>query len=128
MELKTPQKAVVEPVAQPQIVKLPKRLWTFIGYQNKEKRSVRFRVNTMIQKISEYVSGHIIAQTAPLCPSTLQLDIAIDALISLRPKFTDSSLQPQLQGMNSHGSMSIGPFKFVWLDVETSDNDSLVWD
>ena len=128
MELKKPQKVVVEPVAQSQIVELPKRLWTFIGYQDKEKRSVRFRVNTMIQKFSEYVSGHIIAQTAPLCPSTLQLDIAIDALISLRPEFTDSSLQPQLQGMDSHAPMSIDPSKFVWLDAETSDNDPLVWD
>ena len=71
MELKKPQKAVAEQVAQPQIVELPKGLWTFIGYQDSEKRSVRFRVNTMIQKFSDYVSGHMIAQTAPLCPSTL---------------------------------------------------------
>ena len=127
MELKKPQKAVVEQPAQPQIEDLPKGLWTFIGYQDSERRSVRFRVNTMIQKFSDYVSGHLIAQTAPLCPSTLQLDIAIDALMSLHPESQDSALQPQLQGMDSHAPLSIDPSRFVWLDAEVSKNDSLVW-
>lgn len=128
MELKKPQKAVAEPVAQAQIVDLPKGLWTFVGYQDSQRRSVRFRVNTMIQKFSDYVCGHRIAQTAPLCPSTLQLDIAIDALMSLRPGFADSTLQPQLQGMDSHAPMAIDPSRFSWLDAEAIDADSLVWD
>lgn len=127
MELKTPQKVVVEQLVQPQNVELPKGLWTFIGYQDSEARSVRFRVNTMTQKYSDYVSGHVIAQTAPLCPSTLQLDIAIDALMSLHPEFQDSDLQPQLQGMNSHAPLPIDPSRFVWLDAEARNNDSLVW-
>lgn len=128
MELKKPQKATVEQLAQPQMVELPKGLWTFVDYQDSEKLSVRFRVNTMIQKFSDYVSGHLIAQTAPLCPSTLQLDIAIDALMSLHAESQDLGLQPQLQGMDSHAPLSIDPSRFVWLDAEASKNDSLVWD
>ena len=127
MELKTPQKAVVEQSFQPQIVELPKGLWTFIGYQDSKRRSVRFRVNTMIQKFSDYVSGHMIAHTAPLCPSTLQLDIAIDALMSLYPESRNLDLQPQLQGMNSHAPLSIDPSQVVWLDAEADKNDSLIW-
>ena len=127
MELKKPQKSIAEAVAQTQTVDLPKGLWTFVGYQDSQKRSVRFRINTMVKKFSDYVSGHIIAQTAPLCPSTLQLDIAIDSLTSLRPDFADSGLQPQLQGMDSHAPMPLDPSKFSWLDAETIDADSLVW-
>lgn len=127
MELKKPQNTVIEQSVQPQIVDLPKGLWTFIGYQDSETRSVRFRVNTMIQKFSDYVCGHMIAQTDPLCPSTLQLDIAIDALMSLYPDSRDSGLQPQLQGMDSHAPLSIDPSRFVWLDAEADKHDSLVW-
>ena len=128
MELKKPQPpTVVSEAGQQQVVELPKGLWTFVGYQNSEKRSVRFRINTMIQKFSDYVSGHLIAKAAPLCPSTLQLDIAIDALMSLRPDFADS-FQPQLQGMESHAPMALDLSKIVWLDSEAVDADSLIWD
>lgn len=128
MELKKPQKAITEPVAEASAVDSPKGLWTFVGYQDSQKRAVRFRVNTMIKKFADYVSGHRIAQTALLCPSTLQLDIAIDALMSLRPDFGDSTHQPQLQGMDSHAPMSLVPSRFSWLDAETIDADSLIWD
>ena len=47
--------------------------------------------------------------------------------MSLHPGSRDSGLQPQLQGMDSHAPMSIDPSRFVWLDAEASDNDSLVW-
>ncbi|OXV11593.1 hypothetical protein Egran_00646 [Elaphomyces granulatus] len=129
MELKKPQPPTVVGLeaGQQQVVELPKGLWTFVGYQNSQKRSVRFRINTMIQKFSDYVSGHVIAKAAPLCPSTLQLDIAIDALMSLRPDFADS-FQPQLQGMESHAPMALDPSKIVWLDSEAMDADSLIWD
>ena len=128
MELKKPQKVLIEQVGQPQTVELPKGLWTFIGYRESATSSVRFRVNTMTQKFFDYLSGHVIAQSAPLCPSTLQLDIAIDALMSLHPESRDLGLQPHLQGMDSHAPLSIDPSRFVWLDAEASDNDSLVWD
>ena len=128
MELKKPQKAVVEKPIQPQSAgELPKGLWTFIGYQDKNRRSVRFRVSTMIKKYSDFITGHLIAQTAPLCPSTLQLDIAIDALMSLYPESQDTGVQPQLQGMDSHAPLSIGP-QFVWLDAEANENDPFLWD
>ena len=127
MELKKPQKAVVEGPIQPQSEELPKGLWTFIGYQDNNRRSVRFRINTMIKKFSDFVIGHLIAQTAPLCPSTLQLDIAIDALMSLYPESQDTGVQPQLQGMDSHAPLSIDP-QFVWLDAEANENDPFIWD
>jgi len=125
MELKKSQNLAPDP--DPVIV-TPKCLWTFLEYQDAQKRSARFRVNTTIPEFTDYVSGHIIARIAPLCPSTLQLDIAIDALISLRQDSTKSVFQPQLQGMRSHAPMSMDPSKSVWLDVQAADPQALIWD
>ena len=128
MELKKPQKLVGDLPAQPQVMEVPKGLWTFLGYQDTAKSSVRFRVNTMTEKYQTYVSAHLIAQTAPICPSTFQLVIAIDALMSLVVDSKNSNLQPDLRGMDSHAPMCMDDSKFVWLDAERSKDDHLVWD
>ncbi len=128
MELKNPREASTPTAAQTQILDVPKGLWSFVKYLDHKNTSVRYRINTMTKKFEDYVSGHKIAQTAVLCPSTLQLDIAIDVLMSLRPDFTDLSFQPQLQGMDSHTLMTLDPSRFVWLHVETNDVDGLIWD
>ena len=129
LDLKKPQKADAEPAIQPQHQEeQPKGLWSFVGYQDNERRSVRFRINTMIKKFEDYVSGHTIAQAAPLCPSTLQLDIAIEALSTLRTDFAASNLQPQLKGLENHAPMCIDSSRQVWLDAQASDADSHVWD
>ncbi|OCL13142.1 non-reducing polyketide synthase 1 [Glonium stellatum] len=129
MELKKPQKSLAQPAAQSQTQEeIPKGLWTFIGFQDENQQSVRFRVNTMTKKFGDYLTGHIVAQAAPLCSSVVQLEIAIDALISLCPRFENSNLQPQLQLLESHGPMSLDPSRYVWLDAITNDANSLVWD
>ncbi|MCJ1251634.1 hypothetical protein MMC30_008869 [Trapelia coarctata] len=128
MELKKPQKGVVEPVGQRETQEeLPKGLWTFVGYQDSNQRSARFRINTMLKKFEDYVAGHTVAHSAPLCPSTLQLDIVIEALLSLRPDFAASNLQPQLQCLDNHAPLCIDSSRVVWLDVETSDADLHTW-
>lgn len=128
MDLKKPQKAVAQ-VAQPHTQEeLPKSLWTFVGYQDSQQRSARFRVNTMTKKFEDYVTGHTVAHAAPLCPSTLQLDITIEALMSLRPDFAASKLQPQLQGLDNHSPICIDSSRLVWLDVKTSDTNCHIWD
>ena len=128
IELKSPPRAIAQPVTQAQILERPKGLWSFLGYQDKYQHSVRFRVNTTSQVFEDHVSGHIIAQSAPLCPSTLQLSIAIDALMSLHPASADTSLQPQVQGLVNHAPMSMDPSRSVWLDAEMNDASSLIWD
>lgn len=129
LDLKKPQKTIPGPVGpeQPPEEK-SKGLWTFVGYQDDRQRSARFLINTGIKKFADYVSGHTIAMAAPLCPSTLQLDISIEALISLLPDFAAAKLQPQLHGLENHAPMCLDPSRNVWLDVETSDPKSHVWD
>ena len=99
-----------------------------MGYQDTQKRTVRLRVNTATGKYKKYVSAHIIAQAAPICPSTLQLDIAIDALMSLVTGSEIPILQPQLRGMDSHAPICMEASKDFWLEAKTSDADCLIWD
>ncbi|KAL3426344.1 Iterative polyketide synthase CazM 11 [Phlyctema vagabunda] len=131
LELKKPQLAIAE-TKTPAVTseEIPKDLWTFVGYQDDAKRSARFRINTMIKKFEEYISGHKMVQTAPLCPSTLQLDIVIEALMSLRAELTASAsnLQPQLQGLENHAPLCFDPSRLVWLDVESKDADTHDWE
>lgn len=102
-------------------------LWSFVSFQDIQKRSIRFRVNTDSERFQNILESHLIAQAHPLCPSILQLDIAIDALMSLQPSFADGTYQPQLLGMESHIPMPLDCTRTAWLDANTTDADGLVW-
>ncbi|ERF73358.1 hypothetical protein EPUS_08300 [Endocarpon pusillum Z07020] len=129
LELKKPEKAITEPAPQlpAQQEELPKGLFTFIGYQDSKQRSARFRINTMIKKYEEFVSGHFVAQTAPICPATLEVDIAIEALLNLRPDLAVSNLQPQIHNVENQAAICVDPSRAVWLELEAVDTDFHTW-
>nr|AGN71604.1 conidial yellow pigment biosynthesis polyketide synthase [Monascus pilosus] len=129
VELKPPPKLTVEPVVQPAspIEELPKGLLTFVGYQDKDQRTARFRINTMVPKYEELVSGHLIAQTAPICPATLEVDLAIEALYSLRPDLVKSTLQPQIHHVDNQAPICVNPERMVWLQLEAFDAERHSW-
>lgn len=105
----------------------PPGLWTFFEYQDPSKNKARFRINTTTQEYEEYVKGHTIANAAPLCPSTLQLDIVIDALMGIRPDYVAGSCQPQLMDLENHAPMCLDTSKVVWLDVEMNNTTEQIW-
>ena len=130
LKLKKPQEAteqVQSPVKTPR-EELPTSLYTFVGYQDEAKRSARFRVNTMIKKYEELVSGHLIVQTAPICPATLEVDIAIEALLSLRPDFEAAGFQPEIRNVINQAPICIDPSRVVWLDLQATTADCHAWD
>lgn len=102
-------------------------LWSFVGYQDTHRRQARFSVNTKSQKFANYVSGHTIAQTAPLCPSTLQVDIVIEALFSILPNLSKAKFQPQLRSLENHAPIGLNTSETIWLDAEAIDTSSLSW-
>ncbi|KAG9513438.1 polyketide synthase, partial [Aureobasidium melanogenum] len=116
----TPEKAVAKEEA-------PIDLWTFIRYQDENQRSARFKINTMTEKYVNFVSGHLIAQTAPICPATLEVDMAIEALSSLRPEIAASGLQPTLRNMQNHAPICVDATRSVWLDYEALDLECRTW-
>ena len=130
LKMKKPQMAVADLAPQPQVQQedLPKGLFTLLGYQDSEQRSARFRINTMTQKYEDFLSGHFVAQTAPTCPATLQVDLAIEALLSLRPEFATSNLQPQIYRVKHQAPICMDASRAVWLDLEAVDNNFHTWD
>ncbi|KAJ0115250.1 Conidial yellow pigment biosynthesis polyketide synthase [Diaporthe amygdali] len=118
-------------------------LWSFIGYQdedgkdrNKGKkdggkdkpRRPRFRINTDSDKYNKFFSGHVIAQTAPICPGTLQVDMAIEALFSIHPEWKKDGLQPIVQDMVNHNPLCADPSRVVWLDYKSLNPEQTQWE
>jgi len=130
LELKRPQKLIPESVPQHQLQspEMPTRLYTFVGYQDELKRSARFRINTMIKKYEDLISGHLVAQTAPICPATLEVDIAIEALLSLRPDFETSNMQPGVHDVENLAPICANLARAVWLDLHVREHDFHHWD
>ena len=108
--------------------KLPDTLLTFVGYQDKQRHIAKFRVNTMISKYDKLVEGHVIAHTAPICPATVQLDLALEAIHSIRPDLTAAKLEPQIHGVNNQSPICINPSRFVWIEIDgDASADAGLW-
>lgn len=107
---------------------LPKSLTTFMGYQDKQNRSARFLVNTAIDKFQKPLQANFVAQTAVVTPGIFQLQIALDALKSLRPDVSEASVQPELHGMAYHNVFLVDPSKAVFLDADSTDDERLTWE
>jgi acyl transferase domain-containing protein/thioester reductase-like protein/acyl carrier protein/SAM-dependent methyltransferase len=131
-ELKAPIKVPDLPAPQevgPEATKLPDTLLTFVGYQDSGKRVTRFRVNTMIPKYDLLIKGHVIAQTAPICPATIQLELAIEAVRSIQPDLPASRLEPQIHAVENQSPVCINPARTVWIETtETGTVGSPSWD
>lgn len=126
LELKTSQHvstASSGPVSDDQ----PRGLWTFMGYQDATKQSGRFRVETSHKTFQELMAGHTVAHSQPLCPSTLQLDIATEAIRSLCPEFPMSDFQIDIRNLENQAPLCRDSSRMVWLDVTASDQSRRTW-
>ncbi|CAM1507798.1 Fc.00g046460.m01.CDS01 [Cosmosporella sp. VM-42] len=116
-------------------------LWTFVGYldDEKDKKSKkkskkhtpshpRFRINTGSDKYMELISGHVIAETAPICPGTLQVDMAIESLFSLHPEWKADGLVPMVQDLTNHSPLCVDPSRMAWIDFQPLDEDQMQWE
>ncbi|KAI0426200.1 putative polyketide synthase [Xylaria sp. FL1042] len=121
LELKAPPKAaaVIEiPKAETNEEKLPDTLLTFLGYKDSENRLARFRVNTTIPLYDKFVVGHVIAQTAPICPSIVQLDLVVDAVRSIQPEIVAAALEPQIHLVENQSPLCINATRQVFIETE----------
>ncbi|KAK8047314.1 polyketide synthase [Apiospora saccharicola] len=130
MDLKKPQKTVahVEVSSQPIETKAITSLWSFLGFQDKKERSARFRINTETEKYQSFVLGHWIAQTAPICPATLEVDMVIEALMSIRPDFKARDMHPIIQNMQNHAPICVDPSRLVYIDYQAIGSEGSCWD
>lgn len=116
-----------QPEVLPREENVPLGLWTFKGFQDAQHRHARFRINTESKPYKSFIMGHVAVQTAPICPATLEIDMAIEALRSLLPESESSlNLQPVVHRVQNHMALCMDPTKEVWLDLKASG--SLWWD
>lgn len=105
-----------------------KGLTTFFGFLDETKRSVRFRVNTNTPEFIRIVQAHVLASTAAVMPGMYQVEVAIDALTTLREEFRDFSYQPELRGLSYYSPLVPQHCSAVWLEAQAADSSGLTWD
>ncbi|KAF2232213.1 hypothetical protein EV356DRAFT_578621 [Viridothelium virens] len=99
-------------------------IWNFVGYQDSSKKHARFRINPESEKYNELVSTHVVAHTAPICPATLIVDMIIEALFSLHPKWRESgAMQPRVRDMVNHSPICFDPSRVSYLDLVSTGTD-----
>ncbi|KGO69364.1 Male sterility, NAD-binding [Penicillium expansum] len=112
---------------QPALIEAPKGLTTLVGYQDASQRSVQFRVNVTTDKFNRLLSGHIMANTSAVCPGMFQVEVALDALMSLRPEFQNRSFIPELHGLRHYQPLVKDDSRAVWIEAQSFDAEGLVW-
>lgn len=105
-------------------------LWTFVGYQDQQspkKKLARFRINTASDQYQRYFATHVMAQTAPICPATLEIDMAIEALFSLNPDWKLAGFSPVIHDMLSHSPMCADSTRVFYIDLAPLDKPETQW-
>ncbi|KAJ6014708.1 hypothetical protein N7540_009299 [Penicillium herquei] len=102
-------------------------LWSFVGFQDGAKEKARFRINTESDKYNNFVLGHVIAQTAPICPGTLECDIVIEALFSLESKWKSEGWGPVVRDMINHSPICKDSSRTVYLDLTPLNKERTQW-
>ncbi|KAJ0423889.1 hypothetical protein BJY00DRAFT_320959 [Aspergillus carlsbadensis] len=104
-------------------------LWTFVGYEDGQKRlRPRFKINSSSPKYLAQVEGHVMARTAAICPAGLEVDMAIEALYSLHPEWTEKRMQPMLVDMVNSAPVCLDPSRTFWLQLEAADDTKRIWE
>ncbi|KAJ6027845.1 uncharacterized protein N7446_003556 [Penicillium canescens] len=104
-------------------------LWTFIGYPEakKNKKLARFRINTASDPYQRLFSSHVIAQTAPICPATLEIDMAIEALFSLNLDWRPAGYSPTVHNLISHAPVCADSTRVFYMDLSPLDKAEMKW-
>ncbi|KNG83914.1 putative polyketide synthase, partial [Aspergillus nomiae NRRL 13137] len=123
LERRKPEAKEATPV--PSLPKPPKGLWAFMGFQDSGNTHARFQIHATSDEFKKYVGAHLVAQTAPICPSMLQHVMAREALASL---LEDSDMIPELENMENDAPLFLDESKLVWLDAYRTDSESTSWD
>ncbi|OAA43653.1 Beta-ketoacyl synthase [Metarhizium rileyi] len=128
MELKPPQKAVLGVPRSSKLGEDENSLFHFAGYTDKTEQAGRFRINTSSNSYDRLVSGHVFAETAAICPATVQLDFVIEAIRNLRPELHSQQFQPQLHNIQCQLPVCVNASRTLWIDFEdASDGSRSLW-
>lgn len=95
-------------------------LWDFVGhYQEKS----RFRINTESGSYQRLSGGHVIAQTASICPGTLEHEIIVGTLFSLHPDWAEEGMLPVLHDLTGEAPICADPSRVIYIDLWALDHN-----
>ncbi|KAF4943417.1 hypothetical protein FGADI_13435 [Fusarium gaditjirri] len=99
-------------------------LWSLFSGQ---ADSPVFRINTSSDMYKGFISGHLIAQTAPICPATLMVDMAIEALFSINSQWKENGFLPVIHHMVNHSPLCVNSSLTTYLKFEPLGNQGTHW-
>jgi acyl transferase domain-containing protein len=99
--------------------------FTFLGYGDKGENECRFVINTTVKEYTDVISRHTTARTAPTCPPIFGLDLAIQAITSIRPELANA-LHPQIYNVVNQFPIS-DQSRGVLLSFERLSTDAAGW-
>ncbi|KAJ4363937.1 hypothetical protein N0V83_009390 [Neocucurbitaria cava] len=106
-------------------------LWTFLGFQDqpakKKTKLARFRINTTSDKYQRLFATHVIAETAPIAPATLEIDVAIETLFSLNPEWRSKGFSPVMRDMLSHSPICADSTRIYYIDLQALNKAETEW-
>ncbi|KAH6623650.1 hypothetical protein F5144DRAFT_658610, partial [Chaetomium tenue] len=105
----------------------PSGPYTFFGYKDKKtKKESRFMINNAVKSYLGVVSGHVIANEAPVFPVPFAIDLAIQAVTSISPELAGISnkLQPRIYEIVNHSPLiHTDQPRAVFIDFERRDDN-----
>ncbi|KAJ6442762.1 Polyketide synthase [Purpureocillium lavendulum] len=132
-ELKTTPKALVDVSSADDAhkavekAKEPEGILSFIEFlDGAAKAQARFRVNTTIDEYKKLLSGHLTAQTAPICPATVQMGFVIDAISSIRPEYREAR-EPQIEQVAYQSPVCANSGRTTWIEVKNENHGDGAW-
>lgn len=109
---------------------------SFVGFQkhpvrkdgsSKKTKLARFRINTSCDKYLRLFATHVIVKTAPICPATLEIDMAIEALFTLNSSWKAKGFAPVIRDMFSHSAICASTNQVRYIDLEATNKAETDW-
>lgn len=127
VELTSPTRVEQQVVEKVVDAGAPLGLTTFLGYQDLEKRSARFAINTSSKQFQKHAHGITVANTAAAVGGMVQVSIVLDALRNLRSDLLEQNYQPELRGLHKHKILRLENLEELGIEA-TSDETGLIWE
>lgn len=124
---KVPQPIPTPVSAEVGQVKPKDELFWFHNHRDKNHASPTFQINTASPKYEKLLLGHVIAQTAPICPATVQISMAIEAAQTLLSETAAVNFEPRVLNVENHAAICRDTSRSVWMDFDPVKSGEVGW-
>lgn len=134
LEFKSPDKHIVsdefasDTTGRVEVEPPPTSVYTHLKSGDYDEKWCRFRINTQMKEFTDVLSGHTIRKTAQTCPATYLIDLAIQAITSVRLDLSENKgLNPQIYNVVNQFPIIMVSARAVYLDFKGLDTSANAW-